>query len=462
MSPTAQVRHSSENFPGESRWRFTPLTRAMVIAAIVLSILPFINALFQLVNVWNLEPEYSHGMLIPPIAAFLVWQQRDWLSQQSFQGSWSGLVLVAFGLFAWLVGELSTVTAIVQYAFLLVVYGIALSLTGWKVFRRLWMPLLILVFMIPLPAFFSNSLSLQLQLISSQIGVWVIRLFGISVYLEGNVIDLGAFQLQVAEACNGLRYLFPLMTLAFILSYFFKAPIWKRVLLFAASIPIAILMNSFRIGVIGVTVEYWGVKMAEGVLHDFEGWVVFMLSTMVLIGVATVITRIGKRSASLRESLNFDLGPKKSPGATQPPAVARPVPRSFIVAAALAATASLYAFTMPPRAIESAPDRASLLEFPTRIGDWQGRRQPMERVYLDALQLDDYISKSLRRVLRVTAQGSLGALPALVHAGWRVDHQQSRADAVAGRQYDGDGEPRRDRARSAEADRLLLVPAARS
>ena len=368
----------------------------MVIAAIVLSILPFINALFQLVNVWNLEPEYSHGMLIPPIAAFLVWQQRDWLSQQSFQGSWGGLVLVAFGLFAWLVGELSTVTAIVQYAFLLVVYGIVLSLTGWKVFRRLWMPLLILVFMIPLPAFFSNSLSLQLQLISSQIGVWVIRLFGISVYLEGNVIDLGAFQLQVAEACNGLRYLFPLMTLAFILAYFFKAPIWKRVLLFGASIPIAILMNSFRIGVIGITVEYWGVKMAEGVLHDFEGWVVFMLSTLVLIGVATVLTRIGKRSASLRESLNFDLGPKKSADPTQPPAAARPVPRSFIVAAALAATASLYAFTMPPRAIENAPDRASLLEFPTRIGDWQGRRQPMERVYLDALQLDDYIIADYR------------------------------------------------------------------
>ena len=104
------------------------------------------------------------------------------------------------------------------------------------------------------------------------------RLFGVSVYLEGNVIDLGVYKLQVAEACDGLRYLFPLMTIGFLIAYFFKATFWKRALLFLSSIPITILMNSFRVGTIGVMVEHWGVRMAEGFLHEFQGWMVFMAS----------------------------------------------------------------------------------------------------------------------------------------------------------------------------------------
>jgi exosortase D (VPLPA-CTERM-specific) len=380
-----------------ARWQFTTLGRLLVIGGIGVALLPFLNALGQLFNVWNLEPEYSHGMLIPPIAAFLIWQQRGWLARTEFRGSWSGLLVVALGLAFWLVGELSAIPAIVYYGFLMVLYGLVIALTGWAVFRRLWMPFLILIFMIPLPAFFSNTLSLKMQLMSSAIGVWLIRLFGISVFLEGNVIDLGTFKLQVAEACDGLRYLFPLMTLAFILSYFYRAPLWKRVVLFLSSVPISILMNSFRIGVIGVTVEHWGGKMAEGVLHDFEGWVVFMLSTIALLGVGAVLLRVGKTRSALRDALAFDFGPPKS--ANPEPAVApvsRSVPHAFMATAALAATASILAFTLPPRPAESTPAHQSLAEFPNRIGSWQGRREPIESIYLDALKLDDYLMSNYR------------------------------------------------------------------
>src|SRR6201999_3169631 len=106
---------------------------------------------------------------------------------------------------------------------------------------------------------------------------------GISVLLEGNVIDLGSYQLEVAEARSGLRYLFPLMTLGFILAYLFRGPLWKRIAIFLATIPITVVMNSLRIGFIGITVDRWGRAMAEGALHDFEGWVVFMFSTATLI-----------------------------------------------------------------------------------------------------------------------------------------------------------------------------------
>lgn len=387
MSPTS----STDSAPANVRFHFTPPALALIGAAIVLTVLPFGEALTRLFDVWNLQPEYSHGILIPLISLFLIWQQRQKLARTPFEGSWTGLVVMGVGFGLWLVGELSTIYVIVQYSFLLVLYGLIATLVGWRVFRQLWMPLLVLVFMVPLPAFFSNTLSLQLQLLSSAVGVWIIRLFGISVFLEGNVIDLGSYQLQVAEACDGLRYLFPLMTLAFIVAYFFRAPFWKRAVLFAASVPIAILMNSFRIGAIGVTVEYWGVRMAEGLLHDFEGWVVFMLSTGVLLGVAALLARLGTPRSSLRDALSLSLHAEEPKSAAEGAAAARPLPQSFLVATALVATASISAFTLPARAEETPPARTPLVQFPSDIGAWHGRRQPIEHIYLDALKLDDYL-----------------------------------------------------------------------
>ena len=174
------------------------------------------------------RPEYSHGIIIPFVAAFLVWQRRDQIERIPFTGSWVGLLLALFGAGLGAIGKLSTLFTVEHYSVIVTLYGLVLALTGWRVFRLLWVPLLILIFMVPLPDFLYFNLSAQLQLLSSQIGVWFIRLLGISVYLEGNVIDLGTYKLQVAEACSGLRYLFPLMTIGFVIAYFFKAAFWKR------------------------------------------------------------------------------------------------------------------------------------------------------------------------------------------------------------------------------------------
>ena len=390
MSPTSTPDLAASN----ARWQFTVPARAFIFAALAIAMLPFLKALLELFDVWNLRPEYSHGMLIPVISLFLLWRQRRQLAATPFQGSWSGLLLVAAGLLFWLIGELSTIESITQYSFLVVLYGLVISLVGWPVFRRLWMPLLLLFFMIPLPAFFGNALSLKLQLLSSQLGVALIRLVGISVFLEGNVIDLGQMKLQVAEACDGLRYLFPLMTLALIVAHFFKAPLWKRFVLFFSSIPIAILMNSIRIGAIGVTVEYWGEQMAEGLLHDFEGWVVFMLSTAALLGVGAVLARLGKSKSSLRDALALHAAPAQT-GASELPAT-RALPRSFVAAAVLGASAAIMGFALPDRS-DVHPARSALVEFPTRVDTWQGRQTSMEQIYLDALQLDDYVMADYRR-----------------------------------------------------------------
>jgi exosortase D (VPLPA-CTERM-specific) len=365
---------------------------ALFALAIAGALLLFASAIGQLYSIWNAQPEYSYGILIPVLSVFLIWRNRERLRGLPFTGSWYGIALIVAGLTLRLIGALSTMPAMVHYAMLLVLYGLVLALTGPAVFRRLLMPLFILVFMVPLPPFLSEQLSAQLQLLSSQLGVLVIRAAGISVYLEGNVIDLGSYQLEVAEACSGLRYLFPLMTLAFMIAYAFGGPLWKRALVFLCSVPITVLMNSVRIGVIGITVDHWGTGMAEGVLHDFEGWAVFMVSAVIVLLVARGLSRIGRPADKGRQPTQ--------PSVTARSAVAaapfQTLPRSFIAAAALVAMGVTAEFTIPERP-EITPARAEFVGFPSYIGGWAGTRDTLEPMFLDALRLDDYLLMNYHR-----------------------------------------------------------------
>ena len=243
----------------------------------------FLDTILVMEERWANSEEYGYGYLIPVITIFLVWQRKNQLAEIEFNPSVSGLLLILFGGALFFLGAVATTNTLSQYGLVVTIMGIALALLGWRAFRIVMVPLALLFFMVPLPPFIYNTLSTKLQLISSQLGVEVIRWFGISVYLEGNVIDLGTYKLQVVEACSGLRYLFPLATLSFLAAYLYRERFWKRAVVFLSSIPITVLMNSFRIGVIGILVEYGGPGQAEGFLHYFEGWVVFMACIAILV-----------------------------------------------------------------------------------------------------------------------------------------------------------------------------------
>jgi exosortase D (VPLPA-CTERM-specific) len=366
-------------------FRLTPLAWLLLSVAMVAAVLAVKAGLAQMLGWLLTRPEYSHGIIIPFVAAFLVWQRRDLIERMPFPGSWVGLLLVLVGAAVGFVGKMSALFTIQQYSVLIMLYGVVLTLTGWRVFRLLWVPLLILIFMVPLPEFLYQNFSAQLQLLSSQIGVWFIRLLGISVYLEGNVIDLGVYRLQVAEACSGLRYLFPLMTIGFLIAYFFKTAFWKRTLLFLSSIPITILMNSFRIGMIGVMVEHWGVSMAEGFVHEFQGWVVFMASGALMVLEMIALARIGPGHKPWREQFGLEF-----PVPTPPiPVVARPVPLSLYATASALIVVAAVSSSLPDRP-ESIPPRTAFAQYPNVIGPWTGRREALEPIYVDALMLDDY------------------------------------------------------------------------
>jgi len=368
---------------------------ALLVLALAGAALLFGSAIGELYAVWNEQPEYSYGILIPGLSAFLIWRDRSRLRGLPLTGSWYGLLLVVVGLALRMIGQLATMPAIVHYALLMVLYGLILALAGPAIFRRMLMPLLLLIFMVPLPQGLTTQLSVQLQLISSEMGVWIIRAAGISVFLEGNVIDLGSYQLEVAAACSGLRYLFPLMALSVIIAYTFGGAFWKRAIVFLSSIPLTVLMNSVRIGIIGITVDRWGSGMAEGVLHEFEGWVGFMISALVVVLIALGLRRLGR--------------PKPGAVPVAPPAADRvsvagssagtatlggmslqTAPRSFIAAAIVVLAGVALEYTVPDRP-EIVPSHPAFSDFPRQIGDWSGTHETLDPIYLDALRLDDYL-----------------------------------------------------------------------
>src|SRR5262249_27691913 len=270
-----------------------------------------------------------------------------------------------------IVGELSAFFLLMQIGFVVALLGIVLSLGGPSLLRVTFVPIAFLVFAIPLPYIVDSELSFRLQLISSQLGVAFIRLFGIPVYLTGNVIDLGNYKLQVVEACSGLRYLYPLLSLGFLAAYLFQAPFWQRALVFLSAIPITILMNSFRIGVVGVLVDRWGTAQAEGLLHFFEGWVIFIACAAILGAEIWLLARFGSGKSFFEV---FGL-PKVAPGL--PPRVAKSGSAGFLPMAAcllLLCAAAVGSFHLAGSSRnELAPERLRFISFPANLGPWQGR-----------------------------------------------------------------------------------------
>jgi exosortase D (VPLPA-CTERM-specific) len=369
--------------------RFT-FTRAQLIgtalgAAVLIVI--FQSTFGLLRATWQLE-EYSHGILIPAISAYLLWQRRAQFATLPFEGSWAGVGLVLLGLLVFFLGSFAAITTVDAYALVIVIAGCMLAVMGWKAFRLALVPIALLLLMNPLPQFLYANLSSYLQLVSSQIGVAVIRLFGISVYLEGNVIDLGTYQLQVAEACSGLRYLFPLMSVGAIMAYLMNGKAWLRWTIFLSTVPLTILMNSFRIGVIGLLVDRWGVEQATGFIHLFEGWIVFMLCLVILSFEAWGLVRLTGDKRRFRDLFVPD--PPPAPAAEGTSRQSRKIAASAIASLVLLVIAVYPARTLPERE-ELTPERASFVTFPMQLGKWHGRRQSIEQEYLEILKLDDYV-----------------------------------------------------------------------
>jgi len=368
-------------------WRGTVVLWLLLAASAVLIGFTFQHAIEHMVGRWSNQEEYGYGYIIPVITTLLIWQKKNELARIEFVPSVAGLLLLVTGGLLFFLGAVATTHTLSEYGLVVTIMGVALAMLGWEAFRVVMTPLAILFFMVPLPPFIYNTLSAKLQLLSSQIGVDIIRLADISVYLEGNVIDLGGFKLQVVEACSGLRYLFPLASLSFIAAYIYKGKLWKKAVIFLSSIPITVLMNSFRIGVIGVLVEYGGKEQAEGFLHDFEGWVIFMACIAILILEMSVLTLIGSGKMKLADAFSIDL-PESIPADTEF-RTRRIRTITWFIPVLLIGLLAGSIYVQGKKNI--IPERKNFAEFPLKINDWKGKTGVLEENILASLKAEDYI-----------------------------------------------------------------------
>lgn len=280
--------------------------RSLIIFSIMLCAFSWLLYQSGLMLLWLEDEEYGHGMMVVGILGYLLYRNHSKLLLTAGTFNWFGVLVTLTALLAFFLGEMSGIAQVRMYSIWLFALGGAFSIGGWELFRKLLIPFLIVFLLIPLPGIFGTFLTAELQLISSKIGVWVIRLFGGVVFLEGNVIDMGDVKLLVAEACAGLRYLFPLMSIGAIAGYLMRAPVWMRWTIFLTTIPVTIFMNSFRIGVTGLLTEAYGSSHTEGFLHFFEGWVVFVASLIILIGFAWLLTKLLPDSPGFSKVFSFD------------------------------------------------------------------------------------------------------------------------------------------------------------
>lgn len=254
----------------------------------------------ELVRAWGTDDNYSHGYLIPPIAAYLVWERRHRFLAAPSRSSVFGLLMVAGSITVLALGVLGVELFLTRISLLGVLGGALLFLFGWARLRVVAFPLAFLILMIPLPAIIFNQIAFPLQLIASQFGEGVIRAVNIPVLREGNVLVLANITLEVAEACSGIRSLISLLTLAIVFGYIGDSRNWARVLIAASSIPVAVIANGARVAGTGVAAHYYGAAAAEGFFHEFSGWLVFIAAFAMMLLLHRLLLLVAPDRGSLQ------------------------------------------------------------------------------------------------------------------------------------------------------------------
>jgi exosortase len=269
---------------------------AWVLAAALL----YAGVVVKLVHQWGADPTYSHGFLVPPIALFLAWQERDRWRAATPRPSALGLGLIVLSLGLYMLGSLGAELFVTRVSLLGVIAGTVLFVYGWSHLRLVAFPLAFLVFMIPLPAIVFDRATVSLQLVASRMGEDLLRAADVPVLRDGNILTLPTITLEVNDACSGIRSLMALLSVAALVGYFSEAAPWQRVLIGFSALPIAIGLNGVRIAVTGLAASRFGPAAASGAIHEATGWLVFVLALGVVLALQKTLGSKAARTAGAR------------------------------------------------------------------------------------------------------------------------------------------------------------------
>jgi exosortase len=236
----------------------------------------------------------GHGFFVPVVAGFIVWQRRHQLNSLPREPNTWGLIVVIVSALLALAATLGAEIFTARLAFVFALGGAILFLGGWRWARALCFPLVLLLFMIPIPQIIYARITLQLQLLASGLAEGLIELSGIPVLREGNILRLPHQTLNVVDACSGIRSLISLSFLSLIYAYFADRRVWTRWVLLGATVPIAIAANAMRVAITGLLTQV-DATLARGVYHEMEGYLVFAVALLALVCVHRLISSAAAR-----------------------------------------------------------------------------------------------------------------------------------------------------------------------
>ncbi len=232
---------------------------------------------------------YSHGILVPFVSIFLVWQNKEELKKVIIKESPWGLRLIIAGLILYLMMATLRVNIGNSLSMFIVLIGMILHFFGWEMLKKTAFPVFFLIFMLPLPSGTIAKLSFQLKLYAAELATRLLNYMRIPAIRYGSIIKMHTSQVVVDDVCSGLRSLISLTALGSIFAYMMKAPFYKKVLLFLSTIPIAIVTNVCRVFILASVSEIYGAEHIEGFVHDASGYSIFVLAFILLYGMTKII-----------------------------------------------------------------------------------------------------------------------------------------------------------------------------
>ncbi len=272
-----------KNSVPEIRSDFSPADPLKIMLLSLLLLLLFSPTLLDLIRTWNSNPDYSHGFFVIPIALFMVWQKRQHILNLPQKSLWAGLPAFIAGITIYYIGFITRFHTLMHLSMIFVVLGLLLFLCGWERTMAVFFPILFLLFMFPIPSAYYILITNPLKLLVTDISVQVIRIFGIPVFQDGNLLFFANTQLEVAEACSGIRSLYSYLMLGCLFAMLSKQ-LWVKIILIFSTVPLALFVNIVRVTITGILSNFYGPKVAQGFFHEFTGFLLFAIGLVFLFG----------------------------------------------------------------------------------------------------------------------------------------------------------------------------------
>ncbi|MEA1948911.1 MAG: EpsI family protein [Thermodesulfobacteriota bacterium] len=381
-----------------------------IITTFIFFVIGFFPTMEKLSIRWS-GGDNDYCYLIVPLFIYLCWDKRERFRFGQFSWALWGLVPVFLSMLLMMFGEIGSLETILYTGLWGCVVGVFITLYGNRT-RLLAFPLFILLFIVPLPPFINRILTFNLKMAASTLAVKMLRLTGASVLQQGNIIDIGMTQLQVVDACSGLRFFMPLILMAILVGYFFVKRHWQWIILILMVPPLTVFVNAFRIFVTGVLIRSGYPELAEHFFHDFSGWLVFMVAGAILVGIAFLMRKIGKHYAD-RGGRYADGGKRLEVGGEEKNGLGKRLeaegdmpqtsnlkpqtaegmlrPAVLTVVVCFLFVGSGWAMKKIPSA-RNLPPRDSFDSFPVQIAHWHGKKRTIEDKILKELWADDYLN----------------------------------------------------------------------